>query len=141
MKCEQEILTLGKCALQHVFHKAETQLAMVLYFIERCLPTCTTWPFVVTKTSNCIKTTSLLSCPGDGIVKEKDTGISYGQQKPIKLFEKLLDTLKADASLYVIDACSGVGSCGVACQMTRRKFIIIEKCEVKARLISQRLKQ
>ena len=24
MKCEQEILTLGKCALQHVIHKAET---------------------------------------------------------------------------------------------------------------------
>ena len=24
MKCEQEILTLGKCALQHVYHKAET---------------------------------------------------------------------------------------------------------------------
>ena len=44
---------------------------MVLYFIERCLPTCTTWPFVVTKTSKCIKMTSLLSCPGDAIVKEK----------------------------------------------------------------------
>ena len=48
------------------------------------------------------------SCPGDAIVKEKDTGISYGQQKPIKLYEKLLHTLKAGASLYVIDAYSGV---------------------------------
>ena len=61
--------------------------------------------------------------------------------KAHQLYEKLLDTLKADASLYVIDACSGLGSCGVACQMTRRKSIIIEKCEVKTRLISQRLKQ
>ena len=62
---------------------------MVLYFIEQCLPTCTTWPFVVTKTSKRTKTTSLLSCPGDAIVKEKDTGISYGQQTPIKLYESL----------------------------------------------------
>ena len=87
------------------------------------------------------KNDKLTFLPWGCIVKEKDTGISYGQQKPIKLYEKLLDPLKADASLYVIDACSGVGSCGVACQTPRRKCIIIEKSEVKARLISQRLKQ
>ena len=65
----------------------------------------------------------------------------YGRQKPIKLYEKLLEILKVDALLHVIDACRGVASCGVAFQLTKRKCIIIEKWEVKARLINQRLKQ
>ena len=96
---------------------------------------------MITKTSKCIKTINLLSYPGEALVREKDTRMCYGRQKPLKLYEKLLEILKVDALLHVIDACSGVASCGVACQLTKRKCIIMEKCEVKSRLINQRLKQ
>ena len=75
---------------------------------------------MITKTSKCIKTINLLYYPGDALVREKDTCMCYGRQKPIKLYEELLEILKVDALLHVIDACSGVASCGVACQLTKR---------------------
>ena len=98
--------------------------------------------FVITKTSKCIKTINLLSYPGDALVREKDTR-SYVLW-PTKTCQTIRETPRNSQGgciLHVIDACSGVASCGVACQLTKRKCIIMEKCEVKSRLINQRLKQ
>ena len=39
---------------------------------------------MITKTSKCIKTINLLYYPGDALVREKDTCMCYGRQKPIK---------------------------------------------------------
>ena len=77
---------------------------------------------MITKTSKCIKTINLLSCPGDALVREKDTRINYCRQKPVKPDEKLLEILKVDALLHVIDACIGVASCGVVWAIDEKKM-------------------
>jgi hypothetical protein len=98
-----------------------------LLFVEQCLSTCSTFPVVVTKTTNVIQTENLFSARNEIVVKEKDSGIVYRRQKPVKLHEQLLDVFKADKLLHVIDACSGVGSCEVACQQKGLKCVVLEK--------------
>ena len=107
---------------------------------EQCLPTNLTLPFVVTVTSKMRKRKNLFSIGEETLVKERDCGISYKMQKPVKLYQELLDALKEDKSMHVIDACRGAGSCGVACLMKGCKCIVIERSALKARLINQRLK-
>ena len=106
-------------------------------FLEQCLPTNLTFPFVVTKTSKMIKRKNLFSIGEETLVKERESGISYKRQKPVKLYQEQLDALKEDKSMHVIDACSGAGSCGVACLMKGFKCIVIETSALKARLIDQ----
>jgi 16S rRNA G966 N2-methylase RsmD len=62
----------------------------------------------------------------------------YKRQKSVKLYEELLEVLKAE---HVLDACSGVASCAVACLSKDIKCVVLEKSAIKARLIYQRLKQ
>ena len=110
------------------------------FFLEQCLPTNLTFPFVVTVTSKMRKRKNLFSIGEETLVKERDCGISYKMQKPVKLYQELLDALKEDKSMHVIDACRGAGSCGVAFLMKGCKCIVIERSALKARLINQRLK-
>jgi hypothetical protein len=98
-----------------------------LLFVEKCLSTSSTFPVVVTKTTKVIQTENLFSPRNEIVVKEKDSGIVYRRQKPVKLHEQLLDVFKADKLLHVIDACSGVGSCEVACQQEGLKSVFLEK--------------
>ena len=39
----------------------------------------------------------------------------------------------------MIDACSGAGSCGVACLSLGLKCVVFEQSQIKARLIKQRI--
>ena len=73
------------------------------------------------------------------LTKEKDTSTTYSREKPPKLYEQLLSLFQTDRSLHVIDACSGAGSCGVACLSLGVKCLILEKSRIKARLIRQRI--
>ncbi|CAB4019463.1 Hypothetical predicted protein [Paramuricea clavata] len=107
---------------------------------EQCLLTNSTFPFLVTRTSKIVKSNNHFSVPEDIAIKERDSGMVYKRQKPVKLYEELLEVLKADKSQHVIDACSGVASCAVACLSKDIKCVVLEKSAIKARLISQRLK-
>ena len=73
------------------------------------------------------------------LFEEKDTGISYKRQKPVELYSQLIEVFSKDKCLHIIDACSGAGSCPLACSSLSRKCIILEKCPVKARMIRQRV--
>ena len=56
--------------------------------------------------------------------KKRMTG-SHPTEKPVDLLEYLIKTY-TDEGDTVLDFCMGVGSCGVACQNTNRKFIGFE---------------
>jgi DNA modification methylase len=121
-----------------------TQIAIIplkYFFLEQCLLTNSTFPFLVTRTSKIVKSNNHFSVPEDIAIKERDSGMMYKRQKPVKLYEELLEVLKADKSQHVIDACSGVATCAVACLSKDIKCVVLEKSAIKARLISQRLKQ
>jgi hypothetical protein len=95
-------------------------------------------PFVITKAlgdGNPI----LLTEVGETLTKEKDTAAIYVRKKPEKLYERILNTFLTDNSLYAIDACSGSSSCGMACQSLGVKCPVLEKFQMKERLIRQRI--
>ena len=95
-------------------------------------------PFVVTKAlgdGNPV----LFAEVGESLTKEKDPAAIYVREKPAKLYEQILNTFLTDKSLYAIDACSGFGSCGVACQSLGVKCLVLEKSQMKERLIRQRI--
>lgn len=63
-------------------------------------------------------------------------------QKPIALFEYLIKTYTSEGDL-VLDNSAGSGTTGIACQNTKRDFILIEKEQkyidiIKKRLVPQR---
>ncbi len=62
---------------------------------------------------------------GESLTKEKDTAATYVREKPAKQHEQILNTFLTDKSLYAIDACSGSGSCGVACQSLGVKCLVL----------------
>ena len=72
------------------------------------------------------------------LVSEKDTGQVYARQKPVQLYTELINLFSNDKYMYVIDACSGAGSCALACSAAKKNCIVIEKSSIKARLIRQR---
>ena len=72
-------------------------------------------------------------------VKERDTGATYSRQKAVDLYSKIIQLCSTDKSLYIIDACSGVGSCALACSTLGRKCVVLEKSPIKARMIRQRI--
>ena len=95
-------------------------------------------PFVITKAlgdGNPILFTEV----GESLTKEKDIAAIYVREKPAKLYEQILNTFLTDKSLYAIDACRGSGSCGVACQSLGVKCLVLEKSQMKERLIRQRI--
>ncbi|CAB4038287.1 Hypothetical predicted protein, partial [Paramuricea clavata] len=49
---------------------------------EQCLPNCSTFPVVVTKTTKVIQAENIFSARNEIGVKEKDSGIVYRRQKP-----------------------------------------------------------
>ena len=94
----------------------------------------------MTRTSQQIKGHDLFTQSVDELFAERDTGIIHKRQKPVKLYEKLLNLFVHDKSLYVVDACGGAGSCALACQELGIKCIVLDKSDIKVRLIKQRAK-
>lgn len=99
-----------------------------------------TYPFIVTRTSKVLRSGDLFTQPRDQLCKEKDTGAIYNRQKPVALYKQLLEIFVDDKSPHVVDACSGVGSCALACRDLGIKCIVLDKCDIKIRLIKQRAK-
>ncbi|CAB4029494.1 Hypothetical predicted protein, partial [Paramuricea clavata] len=100
----------------------------------------TVLPFIVSGSkSTLVSSTSFIKAPADPLAKEKDTKSVYTRHKPIGLYKKLLEIFCADKTLHSIDACSGAGSCGLTCADEGLKCLIVDECDVKIRLIKQRL--
>ena len=59
-------------------------------------------------------------------------------QKPVPLLEYLIKTYSNEGEL-VLDNCAGSGSTGVACQNTKRKYILMEKEQKYYDIIIERL--
>lgn len=69
--------------------------------------------------------------------KEKDTLEIHKRGKPSGPYKQLFSAFQGDKSLHGIDACSGAGSCSVAYLSTGVKCVILDKSQVKVRLIRQ----
>ena len=110
-------------------------------FLEQRFLTNSTFPFVIIETSRAITSKNIFSAAGDVSVREKDSGLAYARQKPIKLYRMLFDIFKPDPMLHVLDACSGAASCALACGKKGLSCVVLEKSELKIRLIKQRSKQ
>lgn len=61
-----------------------------------------------------------------GVVNNSNQKVAHPTQKPIKLMEYLIMTY-SNENETVLDNCMGSGTTGVACKLTNRKFIGIEK--------------
>lgn len=96
-------------------------------------------PFVLSCCNPRVATTNIFEADEEQLFKEKDTGMEYKRQKPVKLYKDFILMFSSDPSLYILDCCSGAGSCAVACTALKRKCVVLEKSEAKARLIQQRL--
>lgn len=64
----------------------------------------------------------------------------HPSQKPTDLLEYIIRTYTDEGDL-VLDNCAGSGSTGVACQNTRRRFVLIEKDETYYQTILTRLER
>lgn len=98
-------------------------------------------PFVVSSGAPIVPATNIFTADNGAVVKEKDSvsGISSNRQKPAQLYIDIMKTFTKDKSLHIVDACSGAGSCALACSILGRKCIIFENSLAKARLIRQRV--
>jgi hypothetical protein len=114
-------------------------LTFIFLVIENVLKT-TVLPFIVSGSKiTLVSSTNFIEAEADPLAKEKDTKSIYTRQKPIALYKKLLEIFCADKTLHTVDACSGAGSCGLACADEGLKCLIMEECDIKIRLIKQRL--
>lgn len=68
-----------------------------------------------------------------------DVGL-HPTQKPVKLFEYLIKTYTNEGDL-VLDNCAGSGTTGVACEITNRNSILIEKEPNYCDIIRNRLSE
>lgn len=68
-----------------------------------------------------------------------DIGL-HPTQKPVKLFEYLIKTYTNEGDL-VLDNCAGSGTTGVACEITNRNSILIEKEPEYCDIIRNRLSE
>ena len=97
-------------------------------------------PFVTSCGKLNLGRTHLFEAESEQYFKEKDSGTVHKRQKPPKLYIELMQLFLKDKSLHVVDACSGAGSCALACLDINVNCVILERCAVKARLICQRVK-
>ena len=67
-----------------------------------------------------------------------DCGSIHPTQKPVSLFEYLIQTYSNEGEL-VLDNCAGSGTTGIACRNLNRRFILIEKDAKYCEAIEQRL--
>ena len=105
-------------------------------FLERR----TTFPYIITRTSQNIKNGDLGTHRAGQPFGERDTGVIHKRQKPVELYSALLKNFMHDNSLYVVDACSGAGSCALAYRELGINCLVLEKSNIKVRLINQRAK-
>ncbi|XP_028417131.1 uncharacterized protein LOC114541406 [Dendronephthya gigantea] len=99
------------------------------------------FPFIVSGSSSIEveAATNIFRVDGEPLAKEVDSGIKYTRQKPIQLYCELIKVFCHDKSLYIVDACSGAGSCAMACSKLGLKCIVLDNSALKLRLIRQRL--
>ncbi len=75
--------------------------------------------------------------PNSIIKINRQTGL-HPTQKPVKLFEYLIKTYTNEGDL-VLDNCAGSGTTGVACEITNRNSIMMEKEPEYCQIIKERL--
>jgi site-specific DNA-methyltransferase (adenine-specific) len=75
--------------------------------------------------------------PNSIIKFNRERGL-HPTQKPVKLFEYLIKTYTNEGDL-VLDNCAGSGTTGVACEITNRNSILIEKEPEYCQIIRERL--
>lgn len=85
-------------------------------------------PYVQTKTGY----------PSALIEFSKDANPTHPTQKPVALCEYLIKTYTNEGDT-VLDNCAGSGTTGVACQNTKRNYILIEKEAKYVEIINKRL--
>jgi DNA modification methylase len=68
---------------------------------------------------------------------DRENGL-HPTQKPVALFEYLIKTYTNEGDT-VLDNCAGSGTTGVACQNTKRNFILMEQEQKYVDIIEQRL--
>ena len=73
------------------------------------------------------------------LYKRKENAGNSQKRKPTGLYKQLLSAFQSDKSLHVIDACGRAGSCGVACLSLGVKCVVLEKSQIIARPIKQRI--
>lgn len=76
--------------------------------------------------------------PSDLLYFSKDSEKLHPTQKPVHLFEYLIKTYTNEGDT-VLDNCAGSGTTGVACQNTKRNFILMEQEQKYVDIIEQRL--
>ena len=69
---------------------------------------------------------------------DKQTNYLHPTQKPVALFEYLIETYTNEGDL-VLDNCAGSGTTGVACKNLNRNFILIEKESEYCKIAEQRV--
>ena len=97
-------------------------------------------PFVVSRTNKKVTATKSFHAPHERKFIERDSKTSYQRQKQVELYKTLLQLFSTDKSLQIVDVCSGASSCAVASNILGMKAIILEKSELKVRLIKLRIK-
>ena len=68
--------------------------------------------------------TNIFQAEDEKLFLEKDTGMEYSQQKPVELYKDIMKSFSNDPSLYILDCCSGAGSCAIACSSLKRNCVI-----------------
>ena len=86
-----------------------------------------------------VTASNLFASPHETKFTERDSKTSYKRQKPVELYKKLLQIFSTDKTLHIVDTCSGASSCAVASNVLGLKAIILEKSELKVRLIMQKI--
>lgn len=85
------------------------------------------------KATNLKNPTTVLDFP-----QQDPNKILHPTQKPVALFEYLIRTYTNEGGV-VLDNCAGSGTTGVACQNTKRNFILMEQEQKYVEIIEQRL--
>ena len=75
----------------------------------------------------------------DHLQTKKTVGLLQKDKSHCSFSLRFIKIYTKDRFLHIIDACSGAGSCALACSTLERKCIILEKSLVNARLIRQRV--
>ena len=88
-------------------------------------------PFVASCGTPNVPATNLVTADNGPFTKEKDSGIVSKRQKPLQLFVEIItkdrsEIYTKDRSPRISDACSGAGSCALACSTLEQKCIILE---------------
>ena len=94
------------------------------------------FPFIVSGSSTIEveAAANIFKADGEPLAKEMDGGITYKRQKPFQLYCDLIKVFCHDKSMHIIDACSGAGSCAMACSTLGHKVHCTGEVTTKAKI-------